>query len=189
MADSCLVIYRGDVSSDERIIRVAEMVDLTPTALLPLPSTVDRFSAASLIALLPAGMQNGDIIKIYNVPAIWQYFFGETNGGTDYVVTDDTDPFDVVVSPVFPAFGRNLEFTITRGISFVVGGTTRPIDGLANRYYSTAATEYLTADHYDSWDTIDAADNIFAVLRGEAQALVNNLNIDSYTGVLEELYQ
>lgn len=190
VVDSCLVVRKGGSGADEYLARIATLTDLQPTPLSSLPSSVERFSSLALLSLLPGGLQNGDLIRIYNIPFMWNYFFGESNGSVAREVVDDNDPFDVVVDPVFPTFGRNLSFSVTRAGYVIVGQTTLPTDGLANRDFSSFPGElyFLTNEHYDQWASIDDADNKFYTLRGEAQALVTALNVDTYTGTIEELY-
>jgi hypothetical protein len=190
-ADNCLVVHRGSESNEESLLRVATLSDLT-TPLPSLPGTVEQFSSASIAPLVPAGLQVGDIITVYDVPALWQYFFNVVDGATFTVdsISAPFTPFIVKVTPEFPAFARNLRFTVSRGGPLIIGAVSPwPIDGVANRYYSYGSPlDSLTNVHYDSWDDIDSAENKFTSLRGEAQALVDALNIDNYTGILEELY-
>lgn len=202
--DKCLVVSKGDAGTDEELMRVGDFGEVVTTPEESLPTIVDRFSSPSLALIIePGGIDIGDVITITNPPFIWRQHFG---AAATFVttVTSAISSTEVVVSPVFPAFGRNLEFYVVRsgGVLLPVYYTLPsppppeppappyPIDGLANRDY-TALTGplFLASDQASSWTNIDTATGRYNSMQNEAQILVDAMKEDNYTGQTDRIYE
>ena len=181
--ETCLVVLAGDSTTDEAIMCVGDVAEVVTAGaqLETLPAAIDRFQSTWMSSV---GVAIGDVIAIdsADVPEVWTQFFGVT--GVTATVTDNSDPADVIItSGKFPAFARNLVFSLAG----VTGGT----DGVANRDYTGITgmgMEFLAASHCDSWTGLSGADNKFTSLRAQAQSLVDELNSDNYTDVVDEVY-
>ena len=115
--DVCLVVKKGDVTAAEELLRVATYAELITTPLDALPASVNLFSSASL-AYMSSVILPGDIIRV-DTPALWQQYFS-VGVQEDYTVVTVNSPTEVVVTPVFPAFGREITFTVWRGGSRIL---------------------------------------------------------------------
>lgn len=197
VVDSCLVVQKGDASVAEELQRVATYGQLISTPLPPLPSEVDVFSSPSLplaqigSPLAPTALVAGDIIHV-TAPDVWQQFFS-ISPIEDYEVVTVVNSTTVTVTPSFPAFGRNLAFTVSRGgvtILPVGAPIVNPVDGLANRNYiaTPTAEEYLAALHVDSWTDLTAAENRVTNLKAQAKSLITALNAADWTGTERVVY-
>jgi len=190
--DNSLVVYRGSALIDEYIARVATRAEIITSPLPALPPLVDRFASTDfgLVTLL-----NGDIITVEDPSPIWQQFFGITGDFVTTIVDAVTDPLNVVVDPPLPAFGRDLKFYVKRGATWIlptVFNDPYPINGVANRDYSAflpGDLNFLAAEHHDAWEDLSLANAAVDSLRTEAQSLVDELNLDNFSGVIEELYE
>lgn len=183
---TCLVVAPG---TNESFVRIATSTELT--TLPALPSAVNRLKSTTYGALVPV---NGDIVTVglsgYVIPDLWVELFGYA-GTHVYTVTDATDPFNVEVTPAFPAFGSGISLSVTRGGLDVIAVATPATDGIADRFAVAPAALYLAAQHHDlvSLD-VDVALNFIAARRAEAQSLVDDLNQDSYwIGSTDEVFQ
>jgi hypothetical protein len=189
---TALVILRADpYTVPETLLRVAAETDLVP-ALPPLPTAITRFKSATYAALGPV---NGDMITLgsgsYAIPPVWTHLHSYLGAHT-YVVTDDTDPTNLVVSPAFPDYGEGIDFYVYRPStsSYVIPMTASPGDGVADRDYLGLDLWYSAAEHYDFLGVdVDPAFNLIDLLRSQAQSIVNALNQDSYTGDSVELFE
>jgi len=193
--DQCLVIKRGDAGTDEEFLRVGDYSEVVATPFNTLPTLVDRFSSASL-PLIVGGIQEGDTLTI-STPFAWQQFFGaDVNHITTVAVGGVVSATEVIVDDPFPAFGRNLSFSVIRGGALVLPvlppstpPTVYPEDGVANRYYGLVLdTLFLASDHADSWTNIDVAEGRYNAAQLEAQLLVDATKEDNFSGISDKVY-
>jgi len=199
--DTCLVIQKGDDTSNEELVSVATRDQLVVTPLTALPATIATFSSPSLLQaqtgdpLAPTSIQTGDVIRVTS-PDIWKQFF--TVGTTvDYTVDTIVDTTTVTVTPEFPAFARNLTFEVIRSGTTILptpppsgSSTVYPTDGLANRDYSATPTEtqYLASEHVDSWTDLTVAENRLISLKVQAESLITEMNTAEWTGTESAVY-
>ena len=192
--DKCLVVKKGDVGADEELMRVGSYTEVVTSPKSSLPSTVNLFSSPSLALIFEGGgIAVGDIITITS-PFIWSQHFGAST----YFVTEVAtvlSPTLVEVTIPFPAFGRGLTFNVFRGANMVLPTTpgppaVYPVDGLANRDYTGLGveTEFLAYDQASSWTDIDVAEGRYTQMQISAQALVDAMKEDNYTGQSDEVY-
>lgn len=190
--DACLVVQKGDSSSDEELIEVADVGQLITTPLPPLPSAVTTFTSPSLPSakigtpLVATAIQVDDVIRITTTPDIWQQFFSVSATNVDYIVTEIVSPTQVKVAN-FPAFARNLPFEVYRsGTKILPVGSplVPPTDGVANRDYTATPTKdyYLAASHADSWADLTVAETRIINLKADAESLINAMNTADWTG-------
>lgn len=189
--DNCLVVKKGDAGTDEELMRVGSFAEVVTTPLDALPATVPLFSSPSL-ALIPGGILAGDIIVV-TPPFVWQQYFGI---GFDFqTVVDNPSVAANTVSVVtpFPAFARNMTYVVRRGLTVMLpvdGTPPYPNDGVANRDYSAVVgTEFLANDQASSWADIDTAEGRQQAMELAAQALVNSVKEDNYTGQDDRIYE
>lgn len=188
--DKCLVVKKGDAGADEELMRVGAFAEVVTTPKDTLPATVNLFYSPSL-ALILGGIQHDDVIIIVS-PFIWTQHYG---AGVNFQTLVDDHTYGVnmvsVVTP-FPAFGRNLEFTVERSSVVILPVSTLPpypVDGVANRDYSlVGGVEFLADDQTSSWNDIDVAEGRYNAMQGEAQTLVNAVKEDNYTGQSDRIY-
>ena len=185
--DFCLVVKKGDSTAVEELMRVASFAEFITTPLEALPTTVDVFSSPSLAAAAP---QVGDVIKV-NSPLMWrQFFFALVQ--TEVVVTSVTSPTEVVVTPAFPAFGRELTFEVWRGASLILPAAipyVYPTDGVATRDYTgLTGIEFLANSHVDNWDDYTVANNRLTSIKNGASSLMSALNAAEWAGTEEVTY-
>lgn len=189
--DACLVVQRAG-SAIEKFIRVATTTDLT--TLSALPPLVTVFKSAAYAAAIP---MVGDLIHmgegLLAVPPVWRNLHSYA-GSHIYEVVDVTDPMNVLVlgTNPFPDYGRDIGFYVYRadGVTEVIPSSSPASDGEADRPYTGMADFYLADIHHDFLSTsIDDALDFAIARRGEAQSVVNALNVDGYTGVFEELFE
>jgi hypothetical protein len=188
---SGLVIMRAG-SEREQFIRIAASeteLDTFPA----LPTVVDHFKSATYAALVPVA---GDIIHVVSpFPSVWENIHSYV--AHTYTVLDATDPADLVIDTVFPEvafpdYGSDIRFYVTRGLTEIISAFTPATDGEADRDYSSTPTDdfYLAAEHNDFLYTgVDDALNFIEARRAEAQAIVNVMNQDIYSGITEELFE
>lgn len=186
--ETALVVQKGDETGDEVILRVGDRTEVVVTPLDTLPATVNMFSSSSFVALYGSFVV-ADIITILtaDLPTIWSRFFSTVTTFTTVVnsIAAPATPTSPIVIPIFPAFARELTFSVTRG--GIDLGTF--YDGVANRDYTgLTGTEFLTDTHADKWDDYDTANNKYESLRAEAQSLVDAMNVNNFDGVTEENY-
>ncbi len=178
-----LVVHKGDKTADELLHEVGDRDQIILNPLDALPTLVNRFSADSFTTFA-----NGDyiIIAIVDLPIIWSRLYSQVTELRVEVI-DATDPTDVFVdSPYFPAFGRELSFSVERSSTVIHTAE----DGVANRdYTAVSGNDYLASDHADVWDNYDDAANKYESLRAEAQSLVDAMNADHFSGTDQENYE
>jgi len=174
--EPCLVFTSGS----EQIARVASLAEMT--SIEETAAVLTTFYAPSLSSTLP---EVGDEIDIRVVPTLWNEI-GYALGAYTIVSEDIAGSNTVVVAGEFPAFATGISFGLITS-----GGSTKTTytDGEARRTYAGSPDiEYRTKEHYDLFDTLDAAQNMLTSLRGQAQGLVDAWNEDTYTGDDTEVF-
>ncbi len=196
--DTCLVVEKGDSTTEESLLRVADLDELIEHPFAPLPTVVALFSSPSLpLATIgdipaPTPILPGDLITIRETPGLWRQFFAADPTEVYEVVTVPTTT-TVTVTPAFPAFARRLPFEVWRGTDRILpqaSPLTYPADGIANRDYAATPGEsfYLAASHVDSWDDLTVAENRVTNLKAQAESLVSEMNVADWTGTEEVTY-
>jgi hypothetical protein len=179
--DTCLVISKGSITTNEAIARVGsydEIVDtLSPSYLPALPASVNYFESESL----PADIQIGDVIRIPQgeLPPRWvvyDYALTEYNATVDLV---DLAHNRVRVATPFPVFGREIGFGVYRGAALVGSGT----DGTANRDYTGLSGVYFRASEGITYYAKDlaAANSWRLAADSDAWALVKAYDTAEYS--------
>ena len=191
-----LVIQKGDDTTDEELVRIAERSEIVTIPFTPLPTSIRIFSSLSLplaqigdpsdplVPLAPTAILAGDIIRV-TTPDLWQEFFGVIST-VEYEVATIVSPTEVTITTDFPAFARNLPFEVLRdGTTILPVGDplVYPTDGLANRDYTgLSETYYLASSHVDSWTDLTVAENRVTNLKSQAKLLINEMNTADWTG-------
>jgi hypothetical protein len=167
----CLVVIKGSLTQDERIVRVATWNDLFGTTtgypLATLPALINNFSSSSY------GTIASNTTIMIQAPLWWQSYFG----GSSYTVT--TLNSAGLIQPTLPAFARYLSFTIN-GVTYN--------DGVANRTYPGSASLYTCDAHYSVWSDFNGAEDRYVSMDAEATALVKSYNEDRFSNIITKEY-
>ncbi len=128
-----------------------------------------------------------------NVPTIWLALTGYVEG--DRVISTGGDTYWCQIAGTSgagePTWDTTIGNTTTDGtVTWVrVANGVFPLDGVANRDYTALlGTEFLVAQHADTWDDLTVAENRMASLKAEASSLIAALNVKDWSGTEEVTY-